>query len=108
MFVIVCIFIGFKIYDYIWMEIVTAGISGIISFILAGYVKPQSYGLALAYGVSWLAVGVILDVIVTMRFNPAIFKAWTFWLGYGLAILALFLRVKKAPVATVTSPPPQV
>ncbi len=44
MFVIVCIFIGFKIYDYIWMEIATAVISGVISFILAGYVKPRSYG----------------------------------------------------------------
>ncbi len=97
MFVIVSAFIGFKIYDYVWMEVVTAAIAGVISYILAGYVKPKSFGTALCYGASWLVVGVILDAIVTMRFNPAIFTAWTLWLGYGLVVLAPLLRVKKAP-----------
>ncbi len=101
MFAIVSVFIGFKIYDYLWIEILIAVIGGIISFILAGYVKPKSYGTALSYGVSWLVVGVILDIIVTMRFNAAIFTAWTLWLGYGLGVLAPLLRVKKQ---SVTSP----
>lgn len=103
MFVIVSAFIGFKIYDYYWMGIVTAVISGVISFILAGYVKPKSFGLALAYGVSWLVVGVILDAIVTMRFNSEIFMSWMLWLGYGLVVLAPLLRVDRR---TVTPPSP--
>ncbi len=103
MFVIVSIFIGFKIYDYLWIEILIAVIGGIISFILAGYVKPKSYGIALAYGASWVVIGILLDIIVTMRFNSAIFLSWTLWLGYGLGLIAPLLRVKKTP--TMTAPP---
>jgi hypothetical protein len=95
MFVIVSALIGFKIQEFLWVEIGISIISGVVSFILAGYVKPRSSGLALAYGVSWLVVGVILDAIVTMRFNPAIFTSWMLWLGYGLVVLAPLLRVKK-------------
>lgn len=96
MFVIISAFIGFKVPESVWLSVGFAIISGVISFVLAGYVKPKSYGMALSYGVSWLVVGVILDAIVTMRFNPAIFTAWTLWLGYGLAVLAPLLRVKKS------------
>lgn len=103
MFMIISAFIGFKVQESMWLEIGFAVISGVISFILAGYVKPKSYGTAFGYGISWLVVGVILDAIVTMRFNPAIFTAWTLWLGYGLAVLAPLLRVKKASAMT---PPP--
>jgi len=107
MFVIVSALIGFKIQEFIWVEIGISIISGVISFILAGYVKPKSFGMALGYGASWLVVGVILDAIVTMRFNPAIFTSWMLWLGYGLVVLAPLLRVKKEPTM---SPPasPQV
>ena len=108
MFVIVSAFIGFKIYDYAWMGIVTAVIGGIISYILAGYVKPKSFGMALTCGASWLVVGVILDAIITMRFNSEIFMAWELWLGYGLVVIAPLFRIKKAPA--MMSPPsmPQV
>jgi hypothetical protein len=103
MFVIISAFIGFKVPESIWLSVGFAVISGMISFILAGYVKPKSFGMALGYGLSWLVVGVILDIIVTMRFNSAIFSDWTLWLGYGLAVLAPLLRVKKEP--TMTAPP---
>jgi len=103
MFVIVSVFIGFKVPDSLWLNIGFAVISAVISFILAGYAKPKSFGMALGYGLSWLAVGVILDFIVTMRFNSEIFTAWTLWLGYGLVVLAPLLRVKKAPAMM---PPP--
>lgn len=95
MFVVVSALIGFKIQESLWLEIGIAIVSGGISFILAGYVKPKSFGMALGYGFSWLVVGVILDAIVTMRFDPAIFTSWSLWLGYGLVVLAPLLRVKK-------------
>ena len=107
MFVIVSIFIAFGIYDFLWMMIVTAVIAGLISFILAGFVKPRNVGLALGYGLAWVVVGVILDLIVTMRFNPTIFASWTLWLGYVLILLAPLLRVKKVPAAQ-EAPAPEI
>jgi hypothetical protein len=100
-FVIVCIFIGFKIYDSVWMELLVAVIGGFISFVLAGYAKPASAGQALGYGISWVVIGVILDFIVTMRFNPAIFSSWTLWVGYALGCLAPLLQITK-PAAPMT------
>ncbi|TAN33783.1 hypothetical protein EPN28_01370 [Patescibacteria group bacterium] len=103
MFVIVSVFIGFKIYGNSWAPIVTAVIGGVISYILAGRVKPASAGAALGYGIGWVVVGVILDFIITMRFNPVIFSAWQLWLGYALVLLAPLLAVKK-PAAAPSAP----
>ncbi len=98
MFAIVSIFVGFKIYDNALMKLVTAIIAGIVSLVLAGYVKPGSAKLALTYGISWVIIGAILDAIVTMRYNPLIFQSKGLWLGYLLVLLAPLLKVKKATV----------
>jgi len=96
MFVIVSIFIRFGIYELQAMMIITPIISGVIAYILAGLVKPQNYMAALQYALTWLVVGVILDALITMGYNPAIFSSLYLWLGYILMVLAVFLRVKKA------------
>jgi hypothetical protein len=95
MFVIVSAFVGFKIYDFLWLQIATAIIGGVISFVLAGYVKPDKFSLALSYGLCWVVVGVILDAVITMRFNAEIFSTWTLWLSYFLMLIAPTLRLKK-------------
>jgi hypothetical protein len=96
MFVIVSIFVAFKIVDLTGMNIVIAIIAGLISLILAGYVKPDKASTALSYGLSWVVIGIILDAVVTLRFNPAIFTDWSLWLGYVLVLLAPVSKVKKA------------
>lgn len=95
MFVIVSIFIAFKIYEFRWIRILTAVIAGITSFLLAGLAKPTKIGWALLYGLIWVIICVILDVLVTMRFNPAIFAARSLWLGYVLVLFVPLLKVKK-------------
>ena len=96
MFVIVSIFIGFKIYNYFWIKLITAIIAGAISYFLAGQIKPNKAKTALSYGLAWVIIGIILDSIVTMRFNPAIFSSRALWLGYVLVLLAPLLQVKKS------------
>lgn len=103
MFAIVSAFIAFNVYQGVLMGIVTAIIAGVIAFILAGYVKPSSLGIALAYGFIWVVVGVILDGVITMQFNPEIFGSWSLWLGYFLVLLAPALRVKKSPGVSYSS-----
>lgn len=96
MFVIVSIFIGFKIYDSRLMKGVTVVIAGIISYIFAGYTKPTKFSQALAYGASWVVIGIILDSLITVNFNPAIFTARSLWAGYALVLVAPLLRIKKS------------
>ena len=98
MFVLVSALIGFKVYQYGWVTVVVAILGGVVSLILANYVKPGSAKMALGYGLVWVVVGVILDALITMRFNPQIFNAWTIWFSYGLVLLAPLTRVKKRVV----------
>jgi hypothetical protein len=95
MFVIVSVFIGFKAYDNSAAKVVTVIIAGVLSYLFARKAKPANAGKALSYGVVWAVAGLILDAIVTIRFNPAIFAAKSLWLGYLLVLLAPLLVVKK-------------
>ena len=96
MFVIISIFVGFGIYQYSLVVWLGAIIAGAISFIMAGWVEPDSYGQAFGYGLVWVIVALILDWIVTARFSPDIFSESALWLGYLLVLLAPQLRVNKA------------
>jgi len=107
MFVIVSAFVGFKIYGLIAIQVVAAIITGALSMILAKKLKIDNVGLALAYGVSWLVVGVILDFIVTTKFNPTVFSSWPYWLSYALVLLAPLFTIKKGSGAA-TPPTPTI
>ena len=102
MFVIVSIFIGFKIYGSVVMSIITALIAGVLSFLFAGKLNLKSVGLALGYGIVWLIIGYLLDLIITSRFNAQILSFWSLWLGYVLILLAPLLTIKKNPVVPTT------
>jgi len=95
MFVIVSVFIAFDIYKFAFMGVVTAVIAGAISYTLARKVKPNTASLALSYGLIWVIIGIVLDTIVTTRFNSEIFSSWSLWLGYSLVLLAPLLILKK-------------
>ncbi|MFA6422642.1 MAG: hypothetical protein WCV92_04550 [Candidatus Buchananbacteria bacterium] len=99
MFALVSATLGW--YDQLWFRIVLAIIAGIISLILAGYIKPSSYARALTYGVVFVVIGVILDLLVTRRFNAAIFSDWVLWLSYVLVLVAPMLRVQKKSTTTI-------
>jgi len=104
MFVIVSVFVGFKIWGSTWLHVVTAFIAGVVSFVLAGYAKPAKASAALSYGISWAVVSAILDIAITMRFDSTVFAQWPMWLGYALIILAPLLRVKKSESAPPAQP----
>ena len=100
MFVIVSVFVAFKIYDSVAIKILTPIISGIIAFILAGKIKPTKTSQAVLYGLIWAIVNIILDALITKQFNPEIFTFWSLWIGYVLIILATLLRWRKGPEET--------
>ena len=104
-FVVVCILVGFKIYGSRVINIIVALIGGTLSFIFAGKLKIKNIGLALSYGIIWLIIGFLLDLIISARFNPHIFSSRALWLGYALILLAPLLTVKKVPIAPTSSTP---
>lgn len=97
MFALVSVLLN-SYYLYAWMPIIIAIIAGVISFILAKYIKPINTKMALSYGLLWVIVGLVLDFFVTKQFNPDIFNAWSLWLGYISVLLAPLLVVKKTSI----------
>jgi hypothetical protein len=99
MFVIISALIGFNLYQGTAVHVVMAVVGGIISYIFAGYVKPADTKQALMCGAAWIFVSAILDAVITMRFNQAIFASRALWLGYALVLFApLFRAQMKKPV----------
>lgn len=105
MFVIVSIFVAFNIYGNAVMKVIIAIIAGAVSYFLAMKLKPADIKMALTYGVLWVIAGVILDAVITMRFNAQIFQSKGLWLGYLLVLLAPLLAVKKGSGAPASMPP---
>lgn len=88
-----------QIYNsHAWMKLVVAIIAGIVAYILARYMRLTSYTSAWACSMSWLVIGVILDSLITMRYNAVIFSSRALWLGYILMFLAPFAAVREEPV----------
>ena len=97
MFVVVSILIAFKWYDGSGlMAWVVAVVGGVVSLILAGYLRPATAGAAFGYGAAFVIIGVVLDAIITTRFNAEIFRSVPLWVSYALVLLAPLLRIRKS------------
>ena len=92
-------------YGYQWFRIVVAVVAGIISWILVKNAKPGSMGKALGYSIIFVIIGVILDALISRKFNANIFTSKSLWLGYALILLAPLLAVKKKAMNNNTPPP---
>lgn len=78
-----------------WVKVAIVIFGGIVALILAGRAEPSSATIALGYGIGWVIIGVILDTLVTMKYNQAIFQSKWLWAGYIVILLAPLLRIKK-------------
>src|SRR3989338_5673848 len=96
MFVIISIFVAFKIYENVVMQVIGALIGGGISYFFVRKIGASSMVNALTYGALFIIIGLILDFAVTKRFNDQIFGMWSLWLGYGLVFLTPLAAVKKS------------
>ena len=96
MLVAMFLFVALKQDDSLVFQLLAAVIGGVATYWLAGFLKPATTGTALGYGVIFVIVGVILDLIITEQFMPGILGMWPVWFGYVLVLLAPLLQVKKA------------
>ena len=96
MIVAMFVFMAFKVVDQEIFHWIGALIGGIASYWLAGYLRPSSMGQALGYGVIFVVVGVVLDLIVTEKAMPGALSMLPMQVGYVLVLLAPLLQVKKA------------
>lgn len=95
-FIVVSIFIGFKVSSEIIIQGITTLAVVITAFLLARSLNISTVKEMLKYSASWVVVGLILDAIVTTRFTGwEFFSNWYIWLSYVFILIVPFLAVKK-------------
>ena len=79
-------------------EVVMLVFAALLALIFAGYLKPTSFAVALAAGIVWLIIGLLLDYLITRQLakdsSVNFFTQWSYWLSYLLIVLAPLVRVK--------------
>src|SRR3989344_6314183 len=88
MFALVSAMVGFNLFDSVLSQITVGIIGGIVAYGFASNARSPSQLQSFAYGGTWLAIGVILDAIVTSRFETGLFGSWTYWLGDGFFLFS--------------------
>src|SRR3989344_6984842 len=83
MFVVASVFIAFN-FEGTAMGLVLAIVSAVVVYILAGFLNLFDYKNALLYGLIFVVIAVILDLMISTRYSPELFGEWTLWLSYAL------------------------
>lgn len=91
MFVLVSLFVYFDIYKQGVIKIAGAMITGFIALAMVVYARPKNISASIGYGLTWIITGLLLDLLITWRFNERVFYEWSLWLGYGFILLASLL-----------------
>ena len=88
-FLFISALIGFKIdQNRTWVEIVCWIITIIGLYLAVNYVKPKSWKEGLKYGIVWVIVFFILDLVLTVPFTGwEHFSSWKSYISYALTIL---------------------
>ena len=92
MFGLVWAAIGFGIFGSVLTQIALAILAGVASYFFAYGAKPEGIGTALGYGSVFAIVGIILDLIITQQLVAGLFHMWTYYLTYGVMLLAPSLQ----------------
>lgn len=90
-------FVGYKLMEMLWAQIVLVIISAILSYFLARNLNLNSVVEMLKYSLSWMAMSVVLNIILTVPFTGwAVFNSWDMWASYLLVLLVPLTAVRKS------------
>jgi len=87
MFIAVSILIAFRLYDSILSKIAILTLAGLLGYLFSKKTKPQKMMMAVFMGAGFVAIGLILDGLVTYRFDPTIFSQPYLWAGYIFVLI---------------------
>ena len=87
-FLFISALIGAKIDQHAtWVWIVTLVISIVGLYIATNYVKPKDWQKGAKYGVVWLAIFIVLDLVLTVPFTGMeYFSDWKSYIPYALTL----------------------
>jgi hypothetical protein len=79
--------IAFQMHQYQAAKIFILIISGVLAYVFTKRSEPKKMIMAVFVGAGFAAIGLLLDVIITSRFDPQIFSSTYLWLSYVFVIV---------------------
>jgi len=89
MFIVAAVLVsgmGIALGTGLWIAL--AVLAGIVAYSFALGTDSATGGEALGYGAVWVAVGIVLDTLISHRFLSNIFGLWQYYIGYALVLFA--------------------
>lgn len=75
-------------------------IMAVVVWVMAGKIEMANRKIAIAVGIIWLAIALILDYLVTSRFaaqsGTIFFASWPLWIGYALTLVLPAVRMSMS------------
>jgi hypothetical protein len=86
---------GAKAIDSVAAKIIVPLAVGVAAFFAGRNLRLKSVSETLKYSATWIVIGILLDMVVTVPFTGwGIFAQWNVWLGYFLVLTAPILATK--------------
>jgi len=89
------IMFGFGLKTGIMPQILTWIGAFVAVWFIAGTAKIKNSGDGFFTGLIFVIVGLILDWLITSKFNSAIFSSFSLWIGYAITLLLPMFRISK-------------
>jgi hypothetical protein len=95
-YLFICVLIGLKMDQHqTWVWIAGLVISIVGLFVATKYAKPKNIREGIIYGLVWLVVFFVLDLILTVPFTGWGYFGWKSYVSYGITVLIPTLLPKK-------------
>ena len=92
MFIVTSIVVGYGFGDWTKYGIMWF-FSILATWIVATRLRINNFKTAFYYGLIFIVLGLILDLLISVRFTGmAIFSAFDYWVGYGLTLLTVLYK----------------
>jgi len=102
-YLIATAFVAYGAMDALWAKTVLILVVAVVVFLAGKNLKSASVMNALKYSASWVVIGLILDMILTVPFTGwEIFSTWDLWVSYALVLLLPLLTVQKTTPTTAS------
>lgn len=88
MFLLVWATISMAVFSSVWAQLALALVAGVLTYLFAMNVKAAGMNAVLGYGVAFVAIGIVLDLIISQRLVSGLFNLWTYYLAYAVILFA--------------------
>jgi FtsH-binding integral membrane protein len=88
MFVLASIVVAFGATLAAGWGYVLAVVAGVVAYSFAINADSANVGQAFGYGLTFAVIGIVLDMLISARFQSGIFSMATYWVGYALVFFA--------------------